>query len=306
MVGIVAVAIGVILALTLSLRPQESSPETDSKLDSPQIPAEELTKKDLLTKFGGTFELLETVPHDPAAFTQGLMLHNGVLYEGTGLNGQSYIRIVDIKTGDILQQHALAAKYFGEGITYYDDPNVATGRNAGRLIQITWQEKTGFIYDSDTLQVLEEFTYDTHTGEGWGITYVPDRHQFLVSDGSEYLMTWDATTRQQIAKVPVMTRVSRREVVEQPVTRLNELEYDPFSDTVYSNIWYQDAIVRIDILTGTVLTVYDLRSLYTNRAPGSDVLNGIALTETPNELWVTGKLWPNMYRIRLIDPEGIN
>ena len=325
----------------------------------------------------GTYSLLQTVPHDSQAFTQGLMTvydpHDDTLkfYEGTGIKGQSQLRLVQIDTGTVLAQHSLPYRYFGEGITVYlDDGDNINSRL--RLIQITWQEETAFDYDlqnttitttnrtrysdwlikmknairssrfcrrrirrlqlcrNSTVNVTEdavvEFSgplgvteptstiqYNTTTKEGWGITYARSNHRLYVTDGSHYLHTWNVTTKQEIAKVPVTYQYSN---MDAPVNmnRLNEIEYDPVTNTILANVWLTNMIVRIDIATGFIVTIYDLSTLYTNRAAGADVLNGIALTydalqqqqprnvNRTDQVWVTGKFWPNMYRIQLIDP----
>jgi glutaminyl-peptide cyclotransferase len=254
----------------------------------------------------GTFHVLETVPHDATAFTQGLVMmdmsHNTsqkttIYYEGTGLYGESQVRIVDLATGTVLRRHVMDRRFFGEGLCYYPDP--VTGQ--GRLIQITWQEQTGFVYDATDLTVQENFTYATTNGQGWGISYAPVRKEFYVSDGTAFLHTWDAATRTETSKVAVtMQRQGMTSAAE--IGRINALEWDPYTDTVYANVWMQDVILRIDPVTGFTRSIYDLQQLYPNRPSGTDVLNGIALTGTANEIWVTGKLWPNMYRIRLIEP----
>jgi glutaminyl-peptide cyclotransferase len=310
----------------------------------------------------GTFELLETVPHDSLAFTQGLLTitddADGSLkfYEGTGLYGKSELRLVDISTGTVLSRRSIPSQYFGEGIAHYKDSNQTL-----RLIQLTWMEQTAFEYklkaDDATKTVLEyiidilmkikllrlcwnqgqlrlcikgkdiesinhspltvnkpisKWTYTTTTTEGWGITYSTKENHFLVTDGSHYLHKWDAVTRKEISKVSV-TYQTANDASPIELSRLNELEWDPVTNTVLSNVWYQDNIVRIDPSTGFVRTIYNLASLFPAavRPKGADVLNGIALTydslqEVPSigtdQVWVTGKQWPYMYRIRLVDP----
>lgn len=249
----------------------------------------------------GSFELLETLPHDSSAYTQGLQLVDGVLYEGTGLYGKSEIRITDLDTGKVKKSTKLDRNFFGEGLTYYTDHE--TGE--GRLIQLTWKAQTGFIYDSKDLKVLEEFKFSTTTNEGWGITHNPTTNHFIVSDGSQYLLWWDPTKDRKLIKQVVVTRDLEGTNAD-TVVRLNELEWDPKTGTILANIYGEDFLVRIDPTTGLVLTVYDLGSLFPqeSRPDSTDVLNGIALADSKNgdEIWVTGKLWPNMYRIRLVDP----
>jgi glutaminyl-peptide cyclotransferase len=279
----------------------------------------------------GSYQVLATIPHDAQAFTQGLEIvdseatSESVMYESTGLyNGRSSVRVLDMSNGTVLQQHTLASEFFAEGITY--TPALTSSKNAtttGRLIQITWKEQIGFWYDPITLNVLGNFTFTTSTSEGWGIAYRPRPQQqqqrtLLVSDGSSLLHTWDADTLEEIlprktvhirqattslssispTSTPSLTSDPLQGAV--PLSRLNELEWDSHSDTLLANVWLQDFVVRIDPESGFVTTVYDLSNLYTDRAPGTDVLNGIATTNVPNEVWVTGKLWPNMYRLLLI------
>jgi glutamine cyclotransferase len=247
----------------------------------------------------GSFELLETRFHDPSAFSQGFCIHNNTLYESTGhYEGQSSIRVVDLESGTVVKHVSLDDQYFGEGLAHY--PAVENSNDSYQLVQLTWKEQTGFIYDLD-LNRLKEFSFTTHTKEGWGITYRP--HEFLVSDGSHFIMTWDVDTNKELKRVPV-TLQHRGMRTPMELQRLNELEWDRHqSRTLLANIWFQDVILRIDLNTGHVITVYDLATLYENRSAGADVLNGIAITDEPNVVWVTGKLWPHMYKIRLIEPK---
>lgn len=282
------------------------------------------------SKASGSYKLLETVPHDASSYTQGLSILNmknnvndsiSVLVEGTGLYGQSTLQYVNITDGKILQKHRLASKFFGEGITpydYYPTPN----NLSTRIIQITWQEQKAFVYDVYSNFTIEKnpillfsptpvlnFTYKTTTNEGWGITYRRDKHIMYVSDGSSNIHTWNATTFQQISVQQV--RETKRHffglfVYRAPVRRLNELEWDPVSKTILANVYQTNRIVRIDPETGNVVSSYDFSALYRPRAISADVLNGIALTKNfetdkNNEVWVTGKLWPSMYRVQLIN-----
>jgi glutamine cyclotransferase len=192
-------------------------------------------------------------------------------------------------------------QYFGEGLCSYTDSE--SGQR--RLIQLTWKKQTGFLYDPVSLQLLDSFSYSTTTSEGWGITFQAETREFLVSDGSQYLHTWSADSITPLFQETSKVAVSfQRQDMQQAETlkRINELEWDPFhSDSVLANVWYQDSIVRIDIASGFVTKIYDLTSLFPNRPSGADVLNGIAVTSVANEIWVTGKLWPNMFRILLVD-----
>lgn len=303
--------------------PVDSEESTGAGVAPTPEPAAATPTTPVTTRFG-SFQVLQRVPHSTNAFTQGLCLHNGTLYEGTGLYGQSVIQIVNLTTGQVLVQRRMASRYFGEGLAYYDDDDDddATEEQAsprgGRLVQITWKEQTGFVYDAATLNVLRNFTYETSTTEGWGITARRRRRQhrsgidsnsttrvttttFLVTDGSSFLLTWD-TNFTELRRIPV-TLLRSTDVTARAIPRLNELEWDPFTDTVYANVWQQNVLLRINVNTGFVSMVYDLSDLYpsSERDVGADVLNGIAVTNESGVVWVTGKLWPYMYKIRLVD-----
>jgi len=221
-----------------------------------------------------TATVINTYPHDPNAFTQGLVMEDGQLYEGTGRNGQSSLRKVALETGEILQRSNLNARYFGEGITIMD----------GKVYQLTWQTHLGFVYDLATFKVEKTFFLP---GEGWGITH--DGTHLIVSDGTAFLRMLDPAT---------LTEVSRIEVKMDglPLDRLNELEF--IDGEVWANVWYTDAIVRIDPATGTVTGRIDLSNINQQRAT-DDVLNGIAWDEESGRLFVTGKLWSQLYEIRV-------
>jgi glutaminyl-peptide cyclotransferase len=307
--GIVGIAVAAVAA-PLIVRSRQSTGPSISSTPTPQPTQQNQQDVPSASSIVGSYELLETVPHDPTAFTQGLCLLNDThYYESTGLHGQSSVRVVRITDGQVQMQHSLPSQYFGEGLTLYR--NHETGRD--ELVQITWQERTGFVYDAATLQVLRTFRYDTSTGEGWGITTrtadaniasnSPAAH-FLVSDGSHYLTTWDASF-EEVSRVAVTVVLPNQNTnVPQRLRLLNELEHDPHTGTVLANVWFKDWVVRINATSGTVLALYDLADLYppAEREVGTDVLNGIAVTVDKGVVWVTGKLWPNMYRIRLVEP----
>lgn len=239
----------------------------------------------------GSYELLDIVPHDSVAYTQGVELvpDNSLEYfESTGLYGQSSVRRVDLITGEVVQQTDLASQYFGEGLTHYN----------GKLIQITWKEQTAFIYNATNLKLLEETTFTTTNNQGWGICYVDSDGVFFVSDGTQYIHTWDASSLEMTNRIQVFRQQSENDIVE-PVDNINELEWDAHYQTILANVWYKDYILRIDPISGLITHQYDLSSLY--RPSQANVLNGIAITDVPDEIWVTGKLWPNMYLIRLLD-----
>lgn len=222
-----------------------------------------------------TYRVLASYPHDPLAFTQGLVLADGVLYEGTGLHGRSSLRRVDLESGKTEQMHELPDFFFGEGITVHD----------GRIIQLTWQSKVGFVYDRETFKLLRVFTYPL---EGWGIT--SDGRELIASDGSASLYFIDPETFTEKRRIQVFDRNG-------PVARLNELEY--VGDRVYANVWETDRIAVIDPQTGRVESWIDLTGLLgrAGTAGPVDVLNGIAHDPETDTLLVTGKLWPRLFRI---------
>jgi glutamine cyclotransferase len=227
------------------------------------------------------YRIVNTYPHDPRAFTQGLVFADGVLYEGTGLRGQSGLRKVDLKTGNILRVRQLSAHFFGEGITIYGN----------RVIQLTWRAKVGFVYDRQTFQLLETFNYPT---EGWGITH--DGRSLIMSDGTSTLYLLDPQTFQEVDRLAVHTR-------DGPVSRLNELEY--VQGEIYANVWKTDRIARISPQTGEVVGWIDLEGLLKpeDRNSRIDVLNGIAYDVENDRLFVTGKLWPKLFEIELVVPK---
>jgi glutamine cyclotransferase len=225
-----------------------------------------------------TYRIVNAYPHDPGAFTQGLLYHGGYLYESTGLHGRSSLRKVDLKTGRVLKIRNLPRKYFGEGITLYGK----------RLFLLTWQSKTGFIYDPETFRRLEHFSYDR---EGWGIT--SDGIHLIMSDGTSTLRVLDTRT----------FKVSRRIEVRdggKSVSGLNELEY--VKGEIYANIWNTAYIARISPETGEITGWIDLSGLYGELGGKheGDVLNGIAHDPEKNHLFVTGKFWPKLFEIKLI------
>jgi glutaminyl-peptide cyclotransferase len=252
--------------------------------------------------------LLQVVPHDALAYTQGLELvslgavdTDAIMWESTGLyQGRSSVRLVQVTSGQVVAQYTLPSQYFAEGLTRVPSRN---GVTVDRLIQLTWREQTGFVYDPWTLTMLGSFPYSTSTGQGWGIAYRSTNHTLLVTDGSDLLHTWDADTLVEVAPRRTITQILGTEqgMVRVPLAEVNELEWDVYSNTLLGNVYGSDTIVRIDPDSGLVTNVYNLSALYTNRDPKADVLNGIALTNVPGEVWVTGKLWPYMYRIRLVD-----
>jgi glutamine cyclotransferase len=228
-----------------------------------------------------SYHVLKVYPHDRNAFTQGLVIHDGILYEGTGLWGCSTLRRVELETGQVVQSYALPESYFGEGVTAYGDV----------LLQLTWKSRIGFVYDRAGFEQLRTFSYPT---EGWGITH--DGQRLIMSDGSSTLFFLDPESFQEIGRVEVRDG-------EVPVTRLNELEY--VRGEVYANVWQTDLVARIDPQSGQVTAWVDLSGLLApeDRDPAVDVLNGIAYDEETDRLFVTGKLWPKLFEIDLVAPE---
>ena len=204
-------------------------------------------------------------------------MDNGVLYEDTGLNGQSTLRRVDLSSGKVLQSQPLSLEYFGEGITVWKD----------QIIQLTWQSHRGFVYDKTSFKLLKQFNYPT---EGWGLTH--DDAHLIMSDGTPVIHFLDPNTLQEVKKIEV--RDARG-----PVVNLNELEY--ICGEIFANIWQTDRIARISPETGQVIGWIDLSGLLSagDRVPPVDVLNGIAYDAAHDRLFVTGKLWPKLFEITL-------
>jgi glutamine cyclotransferase len=225
------------------------------------------------------YEIIDIYPHDSKAFTQGLVWKDGFLYEGTGLYGSSSLRKTDFKNGRILKQYNLPEDFFGEGITIFKD----------RIYQLTWKEQTGFIYDLDTFQLLEIFSYEH---EGWGITH--DGKYLIISDGTSVLSFIDPLTMEEIRQVEVHEK-------QRLVDRINELEY--IQGKIFANIWQTDKIAIINPESGEILSWLDLSSIKNllDSNQKIDVLNGIAYDSNNNELFITGKLWPKMFKIKIID-----
>jgi glutamine cyclotransferase len=220
-----------------------------------------------------TYKVIKAYPHDNEAFTQGLVFENGYFYEGTGQYGSSSLRKVELETGNVVQIHRLPLQFFGEGITIYEN----------RIIQLTWQSRLGFIYDKHSFRVLRKFRYPT---EGWGITH--DGKQLIMSDGTSTLYFLDPETLTQVGTLQVLD-------AHGPVTNINELEY--IKGEIYANVWKKNRIARISPKTGIVVGWIELGGL----CKWNGVLNGIAYDSEHGRLFVTGKLWPYIYEIKLIE-----
>jgi glutaminyl-peptide cyclotransferase len=224
------------------------------------------------------FEVVRSYPHDRQAFTQGLIVRDGFFYEGTGLLGRSSLRKVRIDNGEVVQHKALDREYFGEGITEWK----------GSLLQLTWQHEVGFVYDMSTFERTKTFSYK---GEGWGLTH--DGERLIMSDGTSALRFIDPATLKETSRVTVRD-------ASRPVDRLNELEY--VKGEVFANIWTTDRIARISPKDGRVTGWIDLTGLLSlaQRGTTDAILNGIAYDEAADRLFVTGKLWPRIFEIKLI------
>ncbi len=225
-------------------------------------------------------EIVNTFPHDPNAFCQGLVYADGRLFEGTGQYGKSSLREVDLETGRVLRHVNLQDKIFGEGITLWDNS----------IVQLTWKQRRAYMYDLDTFTYQKTFRYQ---GEGWGLTH--DGTHLIMSDGSATLRFIDPTTFKEVRRISV--RDGRR-----LIGKLNELEY--VNGEIYANVWYSDMIARISSEDGRLLGWLDLRPLWParTRPTKEHVLNGIAYDNTSGRLFVTGKNWPRLYEIRVLEP----
>jgi glutamine cyclotransferase len=225
-----------------------------------------------------SYRVVHTYPHDPNAYTQGLVFVDGHLYESTGLNGRSSLRMDDLETGRVLQSAPVPSQYFAEGLTAW----------GSTLVQLTWQSHVAFVYDRFSFRVLRTLHYDC---DGWGLT--ADSKDLILSDGTATIRFFDPATFREVRRIEVKDH-------GQPVTQLNELEY--INGQIYANVWHTDRIARISPATGHVLGWIDLAGLL---APGevSDpeaVLNGIAYDATHDRLYVTGKLWPKLFEIEIV------
>jgi glutaminyl-peptide cyclotransferase len=224
------------------------------------------------------YQVVHAYPHDPEAFTQGLEFRAGVLYESTGLKGRSSVRKVKLETGQVLQKIDIDPQYFGEGITVLNQ----------QIVELTWQSETGFVYDQPSFRRLRTFNYP---GEGWGLAN--DGQQIYMSDGTPQIRIWDAATLQEKRRILVRDH-------GQPIANLNELEI--VRGEIYANIWQTDRIARISPADGRVLGWIELGGILSasDRTGQEDVLNGIAYDVLGNRLFVTGKLWPKLFEIKLV------
>lgn len=225
------------------------------------------------------YKVVHTYPHDTGAYTEGLFYKDGYLYESTGQAGSSTVRKVELQSGETVQRHNVPSQYFGEGIVDWKD----------RLVQLTWQTQTGFVYDLASFKLKRTFTYP---GEGWALTR--DGHHLYMSDGSAVLRVLDPESLATTGSILVTADGA-------PVTNLNELEW--IKGEIYANVWLTNRIARIDPASGHVVGWIDLDGLLDINQlpdPGNDVLNGIAYDAVHDRLFVTGKCWPKLFEITLV------
>lgn len=247
-------------------------PQTGGELPAPAIPFSPATPRYAAREVAST-------PHDRGAFTEGLLVHEGVLYESTGLEGRSDVRQTDLATGRVLRRAELPPDYFGEGIAILRD----------RLYQLTWKDGKGWVRDPATLAVVDSFTY---AGEGWSLT--TDGTQLYMSDGTSRLRVVDPNGFRVVRTIDV-TESGR------PVHYLNELEW--VRGEIWANVWLKDLVARIDPATGNVVGWIDLAPLAAAaRAenPSVDVTNGIAYDAAKDRVLVTGKYWPKLVEIEVV------
>lgn len=225
------------------------------------------------------YEVINEYPHDPLAFTQGLEIHKGFFYESTGNYGKSSLRKVNLQTGEILNRINLDKKYFAEGLTILDN----------RIYQLTWKEEIGFVYDVETMKVIDTFRYG-QSREGWGLTH---NEQFLIkSDGTETIWFLDTGDLKEVTKIEAYTDKRKAE-------KLNELEF--IKGKIYANIWQQNAILIIDPVSGAIEGIANLKGLQdkVGQKGEDNVLNGIAYDKVNDRLYVTGKNWKKVFEIKL-------
>jgi glutaminyl-peptide cyclotransferase len=221
------------------------------------------------------FSVTATFPHDPTAYTQGLLRVDSVLFESTGLYGHSDVRRVDLRTGRVLASRPLPADRFGEGLALLN----------GRLYQLTWESGVAYTYDAASLAPGDSFHYE---GQGWGLT--TDGKSLIMSDGSDSLrIVTPATFKTE--------RVVHVKYKGEPLKQLNELEYD--RGDVLANVYQTNWVIRIDPTTGNVRELLDFADLYRDRSPKAEVMNGIAIAPDGTQLLLTGKFWPTLFQVRL-------
>lgn len=265
-----------LLALVTACPRSQGQAESDGVAPAPRTRPRPRRTEPLVAR------VLATHPHDPEAFTQGLQMIDGQLYEGTGLEGRSELRRIHFPDWTVEQRVALPADVFGEGIAVVND----------RIVEITWQEGIAYVWDRATFAPITQHHYD---GEGWGLCF--DGTHLVMSDGSDQLFFRDPSTFQVVRTVHVR-RAGRA------VDQLNELEC--VDGLVYANIWQTDSIARIDPADGRVTGWIDARGLLSaDEAAGADVLNGITWLPESRRFLITGKLWPRSFEVVFV-PAGVH
>lgn len=265
---------GLIAVAACNTHNEEKAPES----------TETITETTSVVPASISFDVVKEYPHDPSAFTEGLEVHGGFLYESTGQYGRSDLRKVEIATGKVLNQQKMDAQYFGEGMTILN----------GKIYQLTYREGKGFVYDLATLKQEKTFTFDA--AEGWGMTN--NGAQLIYDDGSNVLHYLDPATFKEVKRLSVTDEHG-------PVNAINELEL--INGFIYANVWQTDIIVKIDTTSGKVIGRVDMSSLHqrynipeaSGRANVPDVLNGIAYDAATNKIYVTGKNWPKLFEVKL-------
>jgi glutamine cyclotransferase len=258
--------------------PSSQQPQQQKLFNNQQWKRSKVTLQD-----GPMFEVRRVLAHDAGAFLEGLTYAEGYLFESTGLEGQSSIRKLNAQTGDVIELYQLQdTSIFGEGLAY---------ANNGKLYQITYKKKMGFIYNVNNIsQPIDTFTFDSTTGEGWGLTFNPKSNELIMSDGSDVLHMVDVDTLQPTRTVKVVREGNL------DASNINELEF--FHGKVLANVWYRDYILVIDPDTGIVEKEYDFATIWPQedrRQSGAGVLNGISVARHPAQLYITGKNWDRMY-----------
>ncbi len=264
-----------VAALTVILILQGCEQEVPRRPPTTEI---ETTTKPVTSKTY-TYSVVRELPHDTKAFTQGLQVHKGMFYESTGGYGTSSVRKVNIESGKLISIKGLESKYFGEGLAVL----------GGRVFVLTWLSQVGLIFDDVKLEPTGTFVY---SGEGWGLT--TDGNDLYMSNGSHVIVKRSGEDGHIIGSVPVTLN-------GQPVLRLNELEW--IEGEIWANVWQTENIVRINPTTGVVNGVISLAGILPDnqRTPQTDVLNGIAYDESKKAIYVTGKNWPHVYQIKVLE-----
>ena len=268
--------------------PRESKTETTTTTTTTTTPPPEI-RRNLDSSGNIEWEVLDSYKHDRRAFTQGFHTgKNNIMYEGTGLFGRSELRKVEINTGKVLKRVKLDNSKFGEGITLLDDDT--------RVIQLTWKSRTGYVWDTETFEQLQTFQFSTIRNEGWGITWNSNTDKLYVSDGSDHIFVWNGRYPFEEEKRFVVL-----DETGQKIPKLNELEW--YKGTILANVWYDDRLLQINPSTGIVMKSWNFKNLVLKKERHSkqDCFNGIALVngEDDKELYLTGKLWRRVYKVRI-------